>query len=184
MADSSSECGGRQRTDHPGGAAQDANALFRELAPRVARLLRKCGVPPDELDDAVQEVFLVAHARGGYEPGPALAFTWLAEIGVRVAFAQRRKRRARAVEEPNERAIRRMPSHVTPIHDVEAVELVRLLQGAFASLPIETARVFILCEFEGQSCEAVARVLKVPVGTVYSRLHAARKAFSRAASQD
>jgi RNA polymerase sigma-70 factor, ECF subfamily len=159
-----------------------AEALFRDHAIPIGRLLRRCGVCQDELDDAVQEVFLVAHKLGGYEPGAARPFTWLAEIAVRVAFAHRRKRRMRSVEQVHPAAGHRATSYRTPIHDLEAGELVRLLQSVLTSLTSEKRDVFILCEIDGRSCDSVARDLGVPVGTVYSRLHAARKAFATAAS--
>jgi RNA polymerase sigma-70 factor (ECF subfamily) len=160
------------------------DALFRDHAPSIGRLLRKCGVLGDELDDAVQEVFLVAHRRGGYEPGAAQPFTWLGEIAVRVAFAYRRRRRARAVEHVDAPALRRAPSYRTPIDDLAAGELVRVLQAALQSLPPEKRDVFISCEIDGRSCEEVARELGIPVGTVYSRLHAARKVFASIAVRD
>jgi len=158
--------------------AWTTDVLFRDHASSIGRLLRKCGVLADELDDAVQEVFLVAHRRGGYEPGAALPFTWLGEIAVRIAFAYRRKRRARAVEHADAPALRRTPSYRTPIHDLEACELVRLLQAALQSLAPEKRDVFISCELDGRSCEAVAKDLGIPIGTVYSRLHAARKVIA------
>jgi RNA polymerase sigma-70 factor (ECF subfamily) len=154
------------------------DALFRDHASSLARMLRKCGVLADELDDAVQEVFLVAHRRGGYEPGAAQPFTWLGEIAVRVAFAYRRRRRARAIEHVDSPALRRAPSFRTPIQDLEADELVRLLQAALQSLPAEKRDVFVACEVNGRSCEDVARELGIPVGTVYSRLHGARKVIA------
>src|SRR5256885_835280 len=117
--------------------AHTVEALFRAHAPSIGRVLRKCGVLPDELDDAVQEVFLVAHHRGGYEPGAAQPFTWLAEIAVRVAFAYRRKRHARAVEHADPPAVRRAPSYRTPIDDLAAGELVKVLQAALQSLAPE-----------------------------------------------
>jgi RNA polymerase sigma-70 factor (ECF subfamily) len=155
--------------------------LFRDHAPSIAKLLRKCGVLADELDDAVQEVFLIAHRRGTYEAGAALPFAWLGEIAVRVAFAYRRKRRARSVEHSDPPALRRAPSYQTPIHDLEAGELVRLLQAALHSLAPEKRAVFLSCDVDGRSCEAVARDLGIPIGTVYSRLHAARKAIATVA---
>jgi RNA polymerase sigma-70 factor (ECF subfamily) len=43
--------------------------------------------------------------------------------------------------------------------------------------------VFILFELHGESCEAIAAGLEIKLGTVYSRLHAARRAFRAAASR-
>jgi RNA polymerase sigma-70 factor (ECF subfamily) len=160
-----------------------ADVLFRDHAASIGRMLRKCGVLGDELDDAVQEVFLIAHRRGGYEPGAGLPVAWLGEIAVRVAFAYRRRRRERAVEHSDPPALRRAPSYRTPIHDLEAGELVRLLQAALRSLAPEKRDVFIACDLDGRSCEAVARDLGIPVGTVYSRLHVARKAIAHIAAR-
>ena len=39
------------------------------------------------------------------------------------------------------------------------------------------AIVFILFELEGESCDSIAAGLGIPIGTVYSRLHKARKLF-------
>ena len=50
----------------------------------------------DELDDAVQEVFLVVHRNGGYEQGPATPRSYLASIAVRAASSYRRRGKARA----------------------------------------------------------------------------------------
>jgi RNA polymerase sigma-70 factor (ECF subfamily) len=65
----------------------------------------------------------------------------------------------------------------------DAVQLKQSLdrvQEALATLDEDKAAVFILFELEGESCEAIAAGLGVPVGTVYSRLHTARKQFQKA----
>src|ERR1043166_4212655 len=67
-------------------AAQNAASLFRAHAAFVASFLFRLGLEPNEIDDAVQEVFLIAHRQGGYQPGPAQPRTWLAAIAIRVAM--------------------------------------------------------------------------------------------------
>ena len=69
-----------------------AEALFRAHASFVAGFLVRLGVRPSDLDDLMQEVFVVAHRRGGFQPGPARPTTWLARIAIRVAMAHRRTR--------------------------------------------------------------------------------------------
>jgi RNA polymerase sigma-70 factor (ECF subfamily) len=49
------------------------------------------------------------------------------------------------------------------------------LSAALAKLPIKMKEVFLLCDLEGYSYEEIADIVKVPVGTVRSRLHRARK---------
>ena len=43
--------------------------------------------------------------------------------------------------------------------------------------------VFVMFELEGMSCQEIADEVGVPVGTVYSRLHAARKFFAQEAAR-
>jgi len=40
--------------------------------------------------------------------------------------------------------------------------------------------VFVMFEIDGLSCDEIAATIGVPVGTVYSRLHAARRDFQKA----
>src|SRR5436853_6541934 len=69
-----------------------AEALFRAHASFVAGFLVRLGVRPADLDDLMQEVFVVAHRRRGFQPGPARPTTWLARVAIRVAMAHRRTR--------------------------------------------------------------------------------------------
>jgi RNA polymerase sigma-70 factor, ECF subfamily len=49
------------------------------------------------------------------------------------------------------------------------------LSTALAKLPIKMKEVFLLCDLEGYSYEEIAEIVNIPVGTVRSRLHRARK---------
>jgi RNA polymerase sigma-70 factor, ECF subfamily len=154
----------------------DGGDLFRAHAAFVANFLVRLGVLHQELDDAVQEVFLIAHRRGGYVEGPARPTTWLAEIALRVASGVRRARRRRLPDEPGEEH----HAGPTPFEALAAAEALGHVQRALDALPLEQRAVFILFEIEGESCVSIARGLDIPVGTVYSRLHAARRDFQRA----
>lgn len=65
--------------------------LFRKHAPFVARLLHRLGVPARELDDVVQQVFVVVHENGGYVLGPATPASYLGAIAVKAASSARRR---------------------------------------------------------------------------------------------
>src|SRR5260370_9194828 len=88
--------------------AQNAANLFRAHAAFVASFLYRLGLEPSEIEDAVQEVFLIAHRQGGYHPGPAQPRTWLAAIAIRVAM-QAKTRHRRAAPRPG------VLHHLTPI---------------------------------------------------------------------
>jgi RNA polymerase sigma-70 factor (ECF subfamily) len=156
----------------------DGGALFRAHAAFVAGFLIRLGVNRRDLDDAVQEVFLVAHRRGGFEVGSAQPTTWLAEIALRVASGLRRTRRRRPEDpEPDHEAPAEGP---TPFEAAAAAQTLDRVQRALDTLSLDHRAVFILFEIEGEPCDRIAEGLGVPIGTVYSRLHAARKGFQKA----
>jgi RNA polymerase sigma-70 factor (ECF subfamily) len=73
-----------------------AAALFKQYAPFVASFLLRMGIRRSDLDDVIQDVFLVAHKLGGYVPGPAKPTTYLANIALRAATTHRRKQQVRS----------------------------------------------------------------------------------------
>jgi RNA polymerase sigma-70 factor, ECF subfamily len=155
-----------------------AEELFRAHAPFVASFLQRLGTPTMDIDDQVQEVFVIAHRKGGYVPGPARPSSWLGAIAMNVARAGHRTRRRS--ELPNQATVDNhgaRPDAPDPIDSRRAVERVRI---ALESLPLEQRAAFILFEIEGETCESIAAVWEVPVGTVYSRLYHARRKFMEA----
>ncbi len=157
----------------------DGGALFRAHGAFVASFLARLGVGPAERDDAVQEVFLIAHRRGGFDAGDALPTTWLAAIALRVASDLRRSRRRRLANVAAGAAAAGERG-ATPFEALAASETLARVQRALDTLSLEHRAVFVLYEIEGLSCESIAAGLRIPVGTVYSRLHAARRGFQRA----
>jgi RNA polymerase sigma-70 factor, ECF subfamily len=159
---------------------RSASDLFRARAPFVARQLARLGVPQGELDDAVQEVFLVVHRRGGLEEGPASETTFLTEIAVRIAANVRRRGRRKPTVS-DESAVLSLPSDGTdPLVAAEVRESLERVARALEELKPEARTLFLLLEIEGAHAEEVAAALKIPVGTVYSRAHAARRVFREA----
>jgi RNA polymerase sigma-70 factor (ECF subfamily) len=166
------------------GSAMGAEALFRAHARFVAAFVTKLGATKAEVDDLVQEVFIVAHTKGGYQPGPAHPRTWLAAIALRVTRAKQRTT-ARRREDTSATAFDAMTAAgKDPGEALEVAESLGRVQRALDTLDLEHRAAFILYEIEGESCQAIADALDVPVGTVYSRLHTARKRFLEAHGLD
>jgi RNA polymerase sigma-70 factor, ECF subfamily len=153
----------------------DAENLFRLHARFVAAFLSRLGVGRDDLDDWVQEVFLVAHRRGGYVAGQAKPTTWLAAIALRIAMKAREARARRPRAALDDVAAESVPSNANPF---DALAAQQRLQWLLNRLEPEQRAVFILFEIEGAACDDIAAALQVPVGTVYSRLHAARREWN------
>lgn len=153
-----------------------AAELFRQHGPFVARFVIRYGVPLADVDDVVQEVFLIAHAHGGYRSGPAKATSWLAAIAMRVATTHRRKLQTRSFARGNEQLVGEAHDDApTPEVRVALDRDMLRLHAALQCLPPEHRSTFILFELEGEACASIAAATGVPVGTVHSRLHVARR---------
>src|SRR5690606_26225347 len=162
------------------GTRQSASELFAEHAPFVARFLWRMGAPEHEIEDLVQDVFLVAHLRGGFVEDRAKATTWLASIAFRVWSSERRRFR-RHSELSNDGVLARAQSPgPTPAEALATSESLHRVRTVLEQIDERSRAVLILVDFDGASCIEVAESLNVPVGTVYSRLHKARKRFSKA----
>ncbi|MEZ4293452.1 MAG: sigma-70 family RNA polymerase sigma factor [Polyangiaceae bacterium] len=155
----------------------DAAALFRAHAGFVATFAARIGVPAEDIDDVVQETFLVAHRREGYRAGAARPVTWLAEIALRVWSTLRRSRRRKATERDDALAL--VPSPDDVFERAAATEALGRVERALATLDVDHRAVLVLFELHGESCESIADGLGVPIGTVYSRLHHARRKFHK-----
>lgn len=150
-------------------------ALYRAHARFVTGLVTKLGARREDVEDVVQEVFLIAHRRGGFVPGAAKPTTWLGEIAVRVWSNWRRTQRRKPLEPAGDLA--REAGGSDPERAASAQRALSRVQRCLEALDLEHRTVFVLFELEGQSGADIAAALGVPVGTVHRRLHTARKRF-------
>jgi RNA polymerase sigma-70 factor (ECF subfamily) len=148
-----------------------ANA-YDEHAPVIFRVLRRFGVPDAALDDAVQDVFLVACRRYAEFEGRSSARTWLYGIARRVARDHRRSRQ-RGLRETSD--IEKLPASRDPASISESAEAARLLDCALEGMSETLREVYVLLELEELSAPEIAALLDVPLNTVYSRVRLARQ---------
>jgi RNA polymerase sigma-70 factor (ECF subfamily) len=179
----SSESSPRSRAQ-PASSSQperlSAEELFKGYAKFVARFLVHLGVSTRDLDDVVQEVFLVVHARGGYVAGPAKPTSYLGSIAVRAAHSYRRRQNTQRSRASQDSPDELESDSLGPVEQIESDENARKIRAALATLPEELRAPLLLVELEGESCGSVAASTNSPVGTVYWRLHNARKQFRKA----
>jgi RNA polymerase sigma-70 factor (ECF subfamily) len=161
-------------------AAAGDNAALEELFQRhgdsVHRILSRLRtIDRRDLDDVVQKTFIEVQRSAGSYDGRAAVGTWV--IGVAMNVARRHTRgevRRRAVVS----AIAELPAPTaaaTPYDQAAHRQLLSRLASAFDELPHDLRAVFTLCDLEGMRGAEVARVLRVPEGTVWRRLHNARE---------
>ena len=142
------------------------------------------GIRDADLDDLLQEVFLVAHRLGGYHPGPAKPTTFLATIAVKLVKTERRKRQVRSFVEANDDEVMAASGEGDPEQTATERQQLVALQRVLDMLDEEKRAVFVLAELEGETVVSIATSLGIPIDTAYSRLRAARLAFRRAAEED
>ncbi len=161
-------------------ARVSAEALYRAHAPFVAGFLARLGTPREELADLVQEVFVIVHRRGGFVSGTARPTTWLAEIALRVNANARRSRARRPMSMGTDALALLHTTEADPERRALAAASVARVQRCVDQLDEDQRAVFLLYEVAGESTVDIAAALAIPVGTVHSRLHAARKRFADA----
>lgn len=157
--------------------AERFRALVDEHFEFVWRSVRRLGVPMADADDAAQEVFVVAARKlGSIEADREKAF--LFGTAVRVASTRRRTRR-RHPEDPAETLDARvLDGDASPEERVELGQARALLQGILDGMSDDQRTVFVLAELEETSVREIAVLLALPLGTVSSRLRAARESFA------
>jgi RNA polymerase sigma-70 factor (ECF subfamily) len=138
--------------------------------------------------DIVQDAFVKVHKHIGSFQGTSSFYTWLYRIVMNLAIDH--TRRARKVTEFDETisksstvadgAVLPQMAHDNPGKTVARHELSAHIQAALAELPEYHRAVILLREIEGLSYEEMASILRVPKGTIMSRLfHARRKMQER-----
>jgi RNA polymerase sigma-70 factor, ECF subfamily len=150
--------------------------LVRESLSHVYRLLRHLGVPPGDLDDACQQVFLVvAGKHSTINPGSERAF--LSSVSARIASRWRRTHRRRNELVSDELSNQPCVDEPSPEQRLELAQAQRLLLQVFDTLPDTLREVFVLFEIEELTMRDISDVLAIPQGTVASRLRLARSQF-------
>jgi RNA polymerase sigma-70 factor, ECF subfamily len=143
----------------------------------VWRLLRTCGVPADQVEDAAQDVFVIVHRRLGDFEGRSSLRTWLFSITRRVA-ARHRDRHRRLQTTPPPTALSRTPAPSSPFEDIARQQAASVIAEVLDGMDDDKRLVFALVEIEQVSVAEVARMLRINLNTAHSRLRLARAAFT------
>jgi RNA polymerase sigma-70 factor, ECF subfamily len=154
--------------------------VYEEHVAFVWRSLRRLGVAPSNLNDAVQDVFLVVHRRLPDFVERAKTSTWLFRICLGIARDHRRRAHLRR-EVFDDAVLDESPDgDVDAASAAERREDLELFDAALGTLDLDQRAVFMLFELENMTGDEIAQTLQIPLGTVYSRLRLARQRFKRA----
>jgi RNA polymerase sigma-70 factor (ECF subfamily) len=152
-------------------------ALYDRLSPHVWRFLsRMAGNQLEELEDLVQATFIAVHASAVSFKGTSLVRTWVFAIAANVTRRHVRDevRRRSALERLSK--LPALPS-ARPDESLEQHQLMLRMREALSGLPHDLRVALVMCDLEDIPGREAAAVLQIPEGTLYRRVHEARRAL-------
>ena len=160
----------------------DLDAFEELMHARIDAIYRlSFAIVGDEADarDATQETFIAAWRRIRELRDPERFEAWLQRIAVnsaRMTLRARGRRRVREIPSGDVAALATTADGATPSVGSDA----DLLGAALDVLSTDQRTILVLHHLEGHAVADLAEILAVPVGTVKSRLHTARRALQDA----
>ncbi|OGS41200.1 MAG: hypothetical protein A2506_00860 [Elusimicrobia bacterium RIFOXYD12_FULL_66_9] len=166
------------------GDGEAFSLLVRRYEDRIFRLAKSvCSGLPSEAEDVYQETFLTAFKKiKGFRQDSDLG-TWLYRIASNLCFMRHRKKKSepfvplldRPHDHDDEPGHRQFPDGLpTPEEAARKKELVDHVAKALGKLPMDYRLVLTLRDIEGLSNEETAKILKLSLAAVKSRLHRGR----------
>jgi RNA polymerase sigma-70 factor, ECF subfamily len=153
-------------------------AIYRQWFGAVCTWIRAMGGPAADRDDIAQDVFLVVRRRLADFDGTNLP-GWLYRITQRQVRDFRRRawfRHLFSHRNPDEMGSP-APGVTNPVTALEQKEDERTLYTILEKIGESRRLTFILYEIEGLSGEEIAQIQGIPLNTVWTRLHHARRDF-------
>lgn len=137
------------------------------------RLMMSSAPDREGAEDVAQEAFLRAYRALGQFRGQSTFRTWLYQIATNVARTHSAKGRdRREVQEPDTAHARDRASDENIERRVIAHDQLR---RALAELPDDWRETLVLRDIEGLEYKEIAALLKIPIGTVESRIFRGRQ---------
>jgi len=171
---------------------QDDAAAYEQLVDRyrnkILNYVARYSGSTADAEDLAQEVFIKAYLAVRKFRGECTFQTWLFQIANNVCVDRfrrvKRERVAYSLDEPVETAEGEVERDIPDwSNDPESIaqgrELQAMVQKTLTTLSDKLRPVVILHDLEGMAHEEIAEVLRIPVGTVKSRLFNARMELRR-----
>ena len=158
--------------------AERSEDAFAELVRRhgtvVLSVCRRVTGHAQDAEDAFQAAFMVLARRAGQIAKPELLGNWMYGVAYRTALEARNARRR--VKEQH--AVSAMPEPAAAVPPDDVAELRAVIDEELAMLPEKYRAAVVLCDLEGLRRKEAAGRLRVPEGTLSSRLAHARKVLA------
>lgn len=162
----------------------DFDRVYTEHFHHVCRWARALGGLEADLDDLTQEVFLVVRRKLSTYVGPSMP-AWLYGITRKTVSDYRRRAFIRRLFSGAQRSLEASPhiERTLGTRPFDRVEAQQVVAAVLKKMSHVRRTAFILFEVEGYSGKEIAELERIPVATVYTRLHHARRDFMRLAAE-
>jgi RNA polymerase sigma-70 factor (ECF subfamily) len=149
--------------------------IFEQFAPRIKTMMMRMGAAAEESEELTQEAMLAVWRKAHlFDPNGTSASGWIFRIAHNLRIDA--VRRARRIDASGTDPTIELPEVAPPDHLVAARQIDARVRRAVAQLNPEQLQVITLSFFENRPHAEIAAALKLPLGTVKSRL---RLAFKR-----
>ena len=149
--------------------------LLGKIQPRVHRICGRMLLHPQDAEEAAQDALLLVATRIGSFEGRSRFTTWLHAVASNSARSTYRSLKRRSAEQPSEDLPLRADPRTTSVIAGSRLDLLEALDVVAADHP-ELVEPLVLRDVQELEYADIAVVLDIPLGTVKSRIHAARRA--------
>ena len=151
--------------------------LFNHFAPRVKGFLRKGGASDAQAEEVAQEAMLAVWRKARlFDPDVSGAATWIFTIARNLRIdAIRRENRGGSFRVDEIEAEYEVDDAPPADERMVAAQSEARLREAMSTLPSEQLKVIEMSFFEDRAHSEIAEALRIPLGTVKSRVRLAMK---------
>ncbi len=159
--------------------------IYKQFFDFVWSSVRHFGVERDAVDDVVQDVFVVIHAKLATLQRPESLRSWIYGIVRRTASDHRRSRRTRDAAHARLGTELKwsQPARPSPFELAERNAELDLLESILADIDEPKREIFVMVEVLGMTVPEAVQALVIPLNTAYSRLRLARLSFEKALAE-
>ncbi len=151
--------------------------IINENRNRIISVIKN--ITGNKNEDLEQEVYIKAWKSLKYYEEKNKFTQWISQIASNISkdYLKSKSYKVESLQS-NDAELNNLAESSTPEKVLTQKERQKIILDAVYKLPPKLKQVVILYEFEDKSYEEISRKLKVPIGTIKSRLSSARKALS------
>ena len=157
-----------------GGDQEALHTLLAEIQPRVRRICGRMLLYPQDAEEACQDALMLVATRIHTFAGRSRFTTWLHAVASNSARSTYRSLKRRSHELPSDEPPPGVDPRTTSVIAGSRLDLLDALEALATSHPL-LVEALVLRDIHELDYAEIAQLMDLPLGTVKSRIHQARK---------